>query len=68
MKEKQAEEHMDGVKNMKGIFFLLGAVFGALTGGVTQETFMATIVGAIIGLLFAAFFANILLKGREHDR
>ncbi len=68
MMEKHVEDHTNEVKNTKGIFFLLGAVFGALTGGFVQETFLATVIGAIVGLLFAAFFVSILLKGREHDR
>ena len=66
--EKQLENHSTEVKNVDGLFYLLGAIFGGITGGYIQENVLGAIVGIVIGLIFATFFVKALLIGRPHDR
>jgi ABC-type uncharacterized transport system permease subunit len=68
MEKQHIDEATSGEVNVKGLIFLIGAVFGALIGGLTQESFVAVIVGLIVGLVFAAFFTSVLLKDKPHDR
>ncbi len=56
------------IKNLNGVFYLIGAVLGGLTGGLVQESFGATVVGALLGVGFAAFFILFVLKHKPHDR
>jgi len=68
MEQKHIEEIETKEVNVKGLIFLIGAVFGTLIGGLTQESFVAAVVGLIVGLIVAAIYTSVLLKDKPHDR
>ncbi len=54
--------------NVKGIAFLVAAVFSGLIGAVACATFSGVIIGIIIGLIAATVFTTVLLPYKESDR
>lgn len=54
--------------NVKGIIFLVAAVFSGLIAVVASGTVGGVITGVIIGLLFATFFVTVLLPANNSDR
>lgn len=64
----KTEETTSEIKNITGLFYLIGAVLGGLTGGYMKESFGGTMLGVLLGLVFALVFTTLLLKQKPHDR